>query len=332
MDLEAVRKAEFAHAHEKEKREPPTSKPQNLGASAYSYPALELSHICILVLEPSFDNDAPLHFSFRSASLSDLRGRYEAVSYTWGEPNLVVPLHHNDGSQVLVTANLDMALRHLRHRLDKRWLWADAVCIDQRNPQEKATQMPMMDKIYQGAKGVLAWLGPGGDDVEKGMTLLERMSQHPKDFETPKIFDPPGSVPNFSLVHSFFEVPRFRRFWTIQERILNVDVIFICGQESITLARLLASLRLFTLAKRWGAAVDPPGLRAFAKTGDLWRVYSIVDEQPSSDKIPAFDILNLVHSFVEHDCRDDRDRIYAVYAMASNIAPTTDIPREERVR
>jgi hypothetical protein len=52
-----------------------------------------------------------------------------------------------DGSCVFVTENLDIALQRLRHRLDPRWLWADAACVEQTNLKEKAAQIPLMDKI-----------------------------------------------------------------------------------------------------------------------------------------------------------------------------------------
>lgn len=327
MDHEIVRTADAAPNDEPGKSRIPAPESQRLGASAYIYPALDPSHIRILVLEPASNNDAPLHISFLSASLPDLRGSYEAVSYTCGEPTLAFPHRHGDGSQVPVTANLELALRRLRHRLDKRWLWADALCIDQGNPQEKATQIPMMDKIYRGASRVLAWLGPGGDDAEKGMVLLGRLSQRPKHLGAPTSVDTPEAVRAYSLVHSFFDVPWFRRFWTVQACILNVDVVFVCGPQLITLARLIAGLRLFTSDTNFTSACEPPGLRAFAKTVDLWKSYSILDEQPlcpdDLNAIPKFDVLNLVDSFVENNCGDDRDRIYAVYGMASNIAPTT---------
>jgi len=113
--------------------------------------------IRIAIIEPSMAPDAPLRFSFHHGCLDDLEGRYEAVSYVWGEPILNFPVYHiNDGSRVLVTENLDQALRKLRHRLDPRWLWADAMCINQSDSQEKARQIPLMVDIFRGAKGVLA--------------------------------------------------------------------------------------------------------------------------------------------------------------------------------
>ena len=39
------------------------------------------------------------------------------------------------------------------------YIWIDAICIDQKNPLEKTTQIPLMGEVYNNAELVLAWLG-----------------------------------------------------------------------------------------------------------------------------------------------------------------------------
>ena len=53
------------------------------------------------------------------------------------------------------------ALLALRLRKEPRYLWVDAICIDQKNIQERNQQVPRMDSIYGGATGVCVWLGRG---------------------------------------------------------------------------------------------------------------------------------------------------------------------------
>jgi hypothetical protein len=70
---------------------------------------------------------------------------YEALSYVWGAPGVKKEIIV-DGHYLEVTVNLENALRRLR--CDKpRQLWADAVCIDQNNEEEKRTQLPVMGKV-----------------------------------------------------------------------------------------------------------------------------------------------------------------------------------------
>jgi len=108
----------------------------------------------------------------------DLEGRYEAISYVWGEPILEFPVYNvSDGTQLFVTRNLHCALRQLRHAVSVRWLWADAICIDQRNDQEKAKQIPFMVKISRNAKRVLAWLHEGDGIIKRGLHFIKHLSR-----------------------------------------------------------------------------------------------------------------------------------------------------------
>lgn len=137
------------------------------------------TEIRIAIIQPAMEHEAPICFEFHSARLKDLEGRYEAISYLWGAPVLEYPVYYmTDGSQLLITESLDRALRRLRHRLDPRWLWADAMCIDQSNNTEKAVQIPLMVDIFTGAKIVLTWLHHGGETIERGMQCVDRISRY----------------------------------------------------------------------------------------------------------------------------------------------------------
>jgi hypothetical protein len=46
-------------------------------------------------------------------------------------------------------------------------LWADAICIDQGNLEERKRQVGLMDYIYTRASTVLIWLGRGTAEVQK---------------------------------------------------------------------------------------------------------------------------------------------------------------------
>lgn len=157
------------------------------------------------MLQPSFQHNAPLRISFDEANIWEALGDYEAVSYTWGGPELTFPLYHDDGFCVWVTGNLDLALRRLRHRLDPRRLWADAAYIDQSNLAEKAIQIPQMNRVYRGAKRVLAFLGPGGGEGEQGMRLLSRASQARKGTQIA------NNESTSRQVGALFSLPWFRR-------------------------------------------------------------------------------------------------------------------------
>lgn len=64
-----------------------------------------------------------------------------------------------NGVKVTITENLWLALSSLRDAKHPKCLWADAMCINQRDDDEKAMQVPKMASIYQRAVSVIIFLG-----------------------------------------------------------------------------------------------------------------------------------------------------------------------------
>ena len=98
------------------------------------------------------------------ADLEGAAGTYACVSYVWGNPNETVPIEV-EGHEVQITTNLFEFLHHIRDPNDNLVLWADAICINQNDLEEKAHQVRMMGEIYSGCSVVHAWLGAPSSDV-----------------------------------------------------------------------------------------------------------------------------------------------------------------------
>jgi hypothetical protein len=114
------------------------------------------SEIRLLILNPG-ECDAEIECSFQVASL-DVSCEFEALSYVWGDMSNLQPIIVDD-TKFEVTVNLAAALRRVRHIQQPRILWVDAICINQNDPEEKNTQIPLMGRIYTTASTVLVWLG-----------------------------------------------------------------------------------------------------------------------------------------------------------------------------
>ncbi|KAF2177249.1 HET-domain-containing protein, partial [Zopfia rhizophila CBS 207.26] len=112
--------------------------------------------IRVLDLEPASSPNAGLCAALRLVRLAD-QPTYEAISYTWGQSVFPERLHIG-GSHLPITENLAEALRHFRARSENRTLWADSVCINQQDNNEKSHQVGMMADIYKIARNVLVWL------------------------------------------------------------------------------------------------------------------------------------------------------------------------------
>ena len=69
--------------------------------------------------------------------------------------------------------NLSLAIPYIRHDSDDVVLWADALCVNQNDIQERSDQVGRMGSVYNGAKEVMAWLGEEDDSTEIAMELVE---------------------------------------------------------------------------------------------------------------------------------------------------------------
>lgn len=158
--------------------------------------------------------------SLEHANLYDDSLEFTALSYRWDlrTDKIVV-----DGFTLPVTHNLAEALDGLRRRGVQR-VWADAVCINQKDVDEKDRQIPLMSEVYRVARRTTAWLPDVPRDAQdpiKGM----RKSESNSALEIQSSLD-------------FFENPYLRRLWVFQELALGRDVHFIYGRHAIALATL----------------------------------------------------------------------------------------------
>jgi hypothetical protein len=100
--------------------------------------------------------------------------QFESISYVWGEPIFSETLRAPEGI-VKITNSLATALKQFRLESETRYLWADAVCINQTNNDEKGHQVGQMGLIYKTATRVLAWLGEGTEITHQAMLDCERL-------------------------------------------------------------------------------------------------------------------------------------------------------------
>lgn len=136
--------------------------------SSYYYRPLPPGHIRLLRLHPNQDEHAPIQCELIHYPLSGSRKGthlYEALSYYWGPPEKTRVVFTQAGS-LHVTENLHAALRRLRDSLLERIIWADAICIDQEDAEEKGCQVQLMAEIYARASRVIVWLEETTGDHE----------------------------------------------------------------------------------------------------------------------------------------------------------------------
>lgn len=141
----------------------------------YQYERIDLATDAIrLVRVLRDDHDGPVRCELFQSYLDRGVGvPYEALSYTWGDPNVpkvpidIINEFTGRASTLLVLPNLHDILRYLRLPNKDRVLWIDAICIDQdqhtASLKERTHQVGQMRLVYKNADRVVAWLGNFSD-------------------------------------------------------------------------------------------------------------------------------------------------------------------------
>jgi hypothetical protein len=120
--------------------------------SSFKYSPLFINRpsIRIAILHPSLEESA-VKVTLARRTFAD-RPTYEALSYTWGSPDVMKGIEIN-GSRFDVRENLWSALVHLRHSTQERALWIDAIYINQVDVAEGNNQVRLMAHIHERAVG-----------------------------------------------------------------------------------------------------------------------------------------------------------------------------------
>jgi Heterokaryon incompatibility protein (HET) len=208
--------------------------PSDLG-----YKPLEGSEIRLVRFR---DTHSPLEVETISLELRHFKPsnqpRYLALSYVWGNVNDTRPVQLNSVT-FEITVNLLDALQHIREEWPlfeedigrqyragpvEVWLWIDAICINQRDLDEKARQIPRMGEIYGMAHSTLIWLGTAKTcnlDASRFRFLIAALKDF-KEAEEQITGQPALDVDEdlITLVVGYWrllEAPWFWRIWVIQE-------------------------------------------------------------------------------------------------------------------
>ena len=139
----------------------------------YNYSCLSLGPVIRLLRLMPYKNQSSAKiqcelFDYNLQDPSERTHLYDALSYTWGDPEETLPVYIGE-HELPVTTNLHAALSRLRNSSLERIIWIDAICIDQKNDDEKSQQIQLMAEIYGQASRVLIWLGEAADNSDRAL-------------------------------------------------------------------------------------------------------------------------------------------------------------------
>jgi len=202
--------------------------------SGYAYrPLTEPGAIRLIELPRSEDLTARLECALIHTTLNDMNDEvvyhYCALSYVWGNPENKKCISV-DGRELHITANLEEALRYLRDPRLVRYIWADAICINQNDDTEKAFQVSQMGDVYKAALHTIIWLGAGTED-DGAEHILASVRDEKKASQASKASDRSDKSPRLPQklnnpllpLERLTGLPWFSRVWIYQELILSPD-------------------------------------------------------------------------------------------------------------
>lgn len=303
----------------------------------YNYDTLPAEWTRVLELHPGgTDDHLLLSCSLVSGKVGELALKYEALSYVWGSDAAENSKKVNiecDGGILSIGPNLARALMRIRLGSKSRLLWVDAICINQRDEDERSRQVQCMGDIYANASRVLVWIGESvRDEAAKCFELIRKTNVLLDDlylrYQTVEDIPPDEcqeiihstSPADWDMVRRFMESPWFTRVWVLPEVGLARSATIYYGRASLEWSQLVEFM-LF-VASRADIATHIGNV----KSGTIWDVFediwcSFGNETSWRNELPFTRSLNRVGSFYSlvnilavtrpYHATNQRDHVYA---------------------
>lgn len=191
-------------------------------------PPLHGRNIRLIEIKPNSEKTA-LEINLVECKLGS--AKFEALSYVWGKQAIRQRIKCN-GQSMYVGASLLDAFGELARRRSTELVWADAICINQKDDQEKTHQVRMMRDIYKEAQRVIIWLGNEQAGDGRGFELAQSLYRNcdgknynmyatTYDFEyfdcRSKGVPTPLGDPDWTALFAILSHPWFSRIWVVQE-------------------------------------------------------------------------------------------------------------------
>lgn len=259
-----------------------------------------LSAAQIRLVQISSDLDQPTECSIQVYNLSEAP-KYTCLSYMWRRTPTDTEQHpiRLNGKAHKIGQNLADFLYVAPRKYPDVYFWIDALCIDQKNLEERSDQVRRMGQIYSDAVRTVAWLGQsdGAENLQ-----FHNQSWRPRVARRSSGMSPQETA----IFNQIVQHDYWTRTWIVQEQRFSQNMEILMGEVRLSASRLIElndlASRLVRLYGRERSQVEP--FRLATKSlllGDR------------TEKLPMISLLKLHH---KTSCSDVRDKIHALLAMA----------------
>lgn len=265
---------------------------------------------------------------------------YAALSYTWG--------HHPPSKSILVDnrlmpvgENLHEVLSVLRTKDQARFFsedpgreadlirhhfWIDAICVNQDDHDERGHQVNLMANIFSQASCVIAWLGPKSFNSWLGIRIIRTGEPHSDPIQGLNIWKGGNSFyhreakkweeAETSIV-DLLSRPYWDRMWVVQEFLLPSNLLILYGDDGVWWERMeqnFLSKSPRELALMWNgrSVVTDYSITGWWNLNEARRRWQA---SPSRVTRQLQTLDRLLRQFHRGECRDVRDRVYALLSL-----------------
>lgn len=279
------------------------------------------NYIRVCELQPGYP-DEPLQIELRTHCINSPDAEeYEAISWVWGSPSNSTTLKYR-GQSIAIRKNLEDALRIFRYVDQPRTLWADAICINQEDQDERSAQVAIMGEIFSHAVEVLVWLG---NDPEQQSTIVfdEVERQFSLDSVTGPVLFSVECMLNWSAhvwqaVNALYANPWFTRVWIQQEMGLAEHATFYWGLSIVP--RYMVSALHNSIVRGLYADDRIDGLLS----NPIMNISSTLRTRnwnSNQSMEPRFSFVRLLYVYRHLAATDPRDYIYGILSHPSAREP-----------
>lgn len=260
-------------------------------------------------------DDGHLAYSLETGSLIQPLN-YVALSYQWysagnREKNDSIII---DGTHVPITQSLADALWHLNSHLQafnqtSRLIWADQICINQCDGDERATQVQQMGKIYAGAGMVYVWLGLASHDSDCAMSACSRAFGQTR-FELSGL--------ERDAIANLVRRTYFERAWIIQEFAKARYRTILCGEYAVPWTGLERALGKMEGNLSADSQILMSALVSFR-----------IRERESRLSAPRMLLIQALVDSRRSVATEPRDKIYALLGLTRDGSEVVPVPHYE---
>ncbi|KAF5622966.1 heterokaryon incompatibility het-6 [Fusarium sp. NRRL 52700] len=251
---------------------------------------------------------------------------YTAISYTWGDTGDTRKIEI-EGCSIPIAVSLHGALQALRQRHSSVLVWADALCINQKDRDERSQQVQLMPFIYSNADNVAIWLGPEENDSARAVRFLDAIATTGEPFGSSnisKLLAAGAENGDLLAVVSLFGREYWRRLWVVQE-VFNARRIMVhCGSARLEWKKYQSASVLFS--QRRGELIftnkDQLKRRLATSPDQFSYVQTLIYQGPASLPDLKFHMSDGEEALLQvlRTCRrklasDPRDKLYGILGV-----------------